>query len=95
MRSQFVILALALGLALWMLASFMTTDTPNLLTMTVVDRLMFGLFAVAPLLLVSFSAAFAAVSKRTARLHPAATGLLIAGLILGLVWGFGIGLAMG
>lgn len=92
-RSQHVILALALGLALWMMSEFVRVGSSSM--PTVADRVEVGLMAVTPLLLVALAAAVAVIRQRTARLHAAVTGLLIAGLILGLVWAFALAASTG
>jgi hypothetical protein len=93
MRAQVVVLVLALGFAGWMLSEFVRVGSSNM--PTVADRLLLGLWAVAPLLLVAAAAAIAIVRRGMARLPVVGTGLLVAGLLLGVLWAFAVGLASG
>jgi hypothetical protein len=93
MRAQVVVLVFALGFAVWMLSEFVRVGSSNM--PTVADRLLLGLVAVAPLLLVAAAAAIAIVLRGMARLPVVGTGLLVAGLLLGVLWAFAVGLASG
>jgi hypothetical protein len=93
MRAQVVILVLALGFAVWMLSEFVRVGSSSM--PTVADRLVVGLMATGPLLLVAAAAAIAIVRRGKARLPIVGTGLLVAGLLLGVLWAFAVGLSSG
>lgn len=93
MRSHVVILVLALGFAVWMLSEFVRVGSSNM--PTTADRLTVGMMATGPVLLVAGAAAIAVVRKGKTPLPTAATGLLVAGLLLGVLWAFGLAMASG
>ncbi len=93
MRSHSVILVLALGFVVWMLSEFVRVGSSSM--PKTADRLTVGLLATGPVLLVAGAAAIAVVRKGRTPLPIAATGLLIAGLVLGVLWAFAVGLSSG
>ena len=93
MRFHVVILVLALGFAVWMLSEFVRVGSSSM--PPTADRLTVGLKGTAPVLLVAGAAAITVGRKGKTPVHPAVTGLLVAGLLLEVLWAFGVALASG
>jgi hypothetical protein len=93
MRSPVLFLVIALGLALWMLSSFLTIGSSNMPTLG--DRLVVGLWAVSLLLLIALVLAIVIARRGRAPLPTPAIVTVVIGLLAGLLWAFAVGMASG
>jgi hypothetical protein len=92
-RSPIIFLVAALGFSIWMLASFVITGSSNM--PTIVDRLIVGLMADFPLLVIALAMVIVIARRGTASLSVPAMLLLSLSLIVGLLWAFALAMSSG